>query len=144
MQSAGMGPPQPAPIGLSAVRQWFRRFWKFSMHELGIAASILESVQTEARRHPEGRITKVGVKIGELSGVDRDALQFGFEVLVKDTEWEPVVLDLEYIPRVQRCSKCAHEFRMIDFDPQCPQCGEFLTHCISGEELDIVYMEVDE
>jgi Zn finger protein HypA/HybF involved in hydrogenase expression len=33
---------------------------------------------------------------------------------------------------------------MIDFDPQCPQCGEFLTHCISGEELDIAYMEVDE
>jgi len=144
MQSAGMGPPQPAPIGLSAVRQWFRRFWKSSMHELGIAASILESVQTEARRHPEGRITKVGVKIGELSGVDRDALQFGFEVLVKDTEWEPVVLDLEYIPRVQRCSKCAHEFRMTEFDPQCPQCGEFLTDCIGGEELDIAYMEVDE
>ena len=144
MQSAGMGPPQPAPISLSPVRQWFRRFWKFFMHELGIAASILESVQAEARRHPDGRITKVGVKIGELSGVDRDALQFGFEVLVKDTEWEPVVLDLEYIPRVQRCSKCAHEFRMTEFDPQCPQCGEFLTHCISGEELDIVYMEVDE
>lgn len=114
------------------------------MHELGIAASILESVQAEALRHPDGRITKVGVKIGELCGVDRDALQFGFEVLVKDTEWEPVVLDLEYIPRVQRCSKCAHEFRMADFDPQCPQCGEFLTDCIGGEELDIAYMEVDE
>src|SRR5664279_1688154 len=68
------------------------------MHELGIAASILESVQKEAERHPGARITKVGVKIGELAGVDRDALQFGFEVLVKDTEWEPVVLDLEYIP----------------------------------------------
>jgi hydrogenase nickel incorporation protein HypA/HybF len=144
MQSAGVSPPEPAPISLSAVRQWFRRFWKFSMHELGIAASILEFVQAEALRHPDGRITKVGVKIGELSGVDRDALQFGFEVLVKDTEWERVVLDVEYIPRVQRCSKCAHEFRMTDFDPQCPQCGEFLTHCISGEELDIVYMEVDE
>src|SRR3974390_863539 len=81
------------------------------MHELGIATSILECVQAEAQRHPDGRITKVGVKIGELSGVDRDALQFGFEVLVKDTEWEPLVLDLEFIPRMQRCSKCAYEFR---------------------------------
>lgn len=116
----------------------------FPMHELGIAASILESVQAEALRHPAGRITKVGVKIGELCGVDRDALQFGFEVLVKDTEWEPVVLALEYIPRVQRCSRCAHQFRMTEFDPQCPQCGEFLTDCIGGEELDIAYMEVDE
>ena len=52
---------------------------------LGIAASILDCVQAEAARHPDGRITKVGVKMGELAGVDRDALQFGFEVLVKDT-----------------------------------------------------------
>ena len=62
------------------------------MHELGIASSILECVQTEARRHPGARITKVGVKIGELAGVDVDALQFGFECIVKDTEWEGLVL----------------------------------------------------
>ena len=114
------------------------------MHELGIAASILESVEKEALRHPDGRITKVGVKIGELSGVDRDALQFGFEVLVKDTAWEQLVLELESVPRVQRCAKCAYEFRMTEFDPRCPLCGEFATQCISGEELDIAYMEVDE
>lgn len=114
------------------------------MHELGIAASILESVQKMAESHPNGHISKVGVKIGELAGVDRDALQFGFEVLVKDTKWEPLTLELEYIPRMQRCSKCAHEFRMSDFDPRCPLCGDLSTQCISGEELDIAYMEVDE
>jgi hydrogenase nickel incorporation protein HypA/HybF len=114
------------------------------MHELGIAASILESVEKEAARHPGAHISKVGVKIGELSGVDRDALQFGFEVLVKDTTFEPLALELEVIPRMQRCSKCAYDFRMQDFDPRCPLCGEFTTECISGEELDIAYMEVEE
>jgi hydrogenase nickel incorporation protein HypA/HybF len=114
------------------------------MHELGIAASILESVEKEAQRHPDAHISKVGVKIGELAGVDGDALQFGFEVLVKDTELEPLTLELEFIPRVQRCAKCAHDFRMTDYDPRCPLCGEFATQCISGEELDIAFMEVDE
>ena len=114
------------------------------MHELGVASSILDSVKKEADRHPGVRITKVGVKIGELAGVDVDALQFGFECLVKETEWDGLVLEVESIPRVQRCPKCKHEFRMPDFDPQCPQCGEFATKCISGEELDIAYMEVDE
>jgi Zn finger protein HypA/HybF involved in hydrogenase expression len=33
---------------------------------------------------------------------------------------------------------------MTDYDPQCPHCGEFATQCISGEELDIAHMEVDE
>ncbi len=114
------------------------------MHELGIAASILESVEKEAQRHPGAHISKVGIKIGEISGVDRDALQFGFEVLVKDTEFEPLELDVELVPRVQRCSKCEYEFRMTDFDPRCPLCGEFGTKCVSGEELDIAYMEVDD
>ena len=114
------------------------------MHELGIATSILECVQAEARRHPGVHITKVGVKIGELAGVDVDALQFGFECIVKDTEWERLALEVEAIPRVQRCPQCQHEFRMTDFDPRCPQCGEFATRCISGEELDIAYMEVDQ
>lgn len=114
------------------------------MHELGIAASILESVEKEAARHPGAHISKVGVKIGELSGVDGDALQFGFEVLVKDSVLEPLALVLELIPRVQRCTKCGYEFRMTDFDPRCPLCGEFATECISGEELDIAYMEIDE
>jgi len=114
------------------------------MHELGIASSILEAVQKESLRHVGVRISKVGVKIGELAGVDVDALQFGFECIVKETEWEGLVLEVESIPRVQRCPKCGHEFRMVDYDPQCPQCGEFGTKCISGEELDIAYMEVDE
>jgi hydrogenase nickel incorporation protein HypA/HybF len=114
------------------------------MHELGIAASILESVEKEAQRRPGVHISKVGVKIGELAGVDQDALSFGFEVLVKDTDFEPLSLELEYVPRIQRCSKCSHEFRMTEFDPRCPLCADFATICISGEELDIVYMEVDE
>jgi len=114
------------------------------MHELGIASSILDCVQAEARRHPKAHITKVGVKIGELAGVDVDCLQFGFEAIVKGTDWEPLVLEVESVPRIQRCPQCRHEFRMTDFDPECPQCGEFATQCISGEELDVTYMEVDE
>lgn len=114
------------------------------MHELGIASSILECVQKESRRHDGVRITKVGVKIGELAGVDVDALQFGFECIVKDTEWDGLVLEVESIPRVQRCPKCGHEFRMEEYDPECPMCGEFATKCVSGEELDIAFMEVEE
>lgn len=114
------------------------------MHELGIAASILDCVQDEAVRRPGSHISKVGIQVGELSGVDADALQFGFECLVKDSDFEPLSLDIEFIPRVQRCPQCGGEFRMTEYDPQCPTCGEFATQCISGEQLDIVYMEVDE
>ena len=75
---------------------------------------------------------------------DRDALQFGFEVLVKDTEWEPLALELEYVPRMQRCPKCAYDFQMTQFDPRCPLCGEYSTECISGDQLELAYLEMEE
>ena len=114
------------------------------MHELGIAASILDSVQAEAGRHPGSHISKVGIRLGELSGVDADALRFGFECLVKDTEFEPLALEIDAVPRMQRCPQCGLEFRMTDYDPHCRSCGESMTQCVSGEQLDIAYMEVEE
>jgi hydrogenase nickel incorporation protein HypA/HybF len=113
------------------------------MHELGIAASILDSVQAEAERQQGLHICKVGIRVGELAGVDSDALQFGFECLVKGTSFEPLALEIESVPRMQRCA-CGNEFRMTDYDPHCPRCGEFMTECVSGDQLEIVFMEVDE
>ena len=60
------------------------------MHELGIATSILETVEKEAKMHPEARFTVVGVRIGAVAGVDVDSLTFGWEAIVKDTQWEPL------------------------------------------------------
>src|SRR5512140_3574236 len=48
------------------------------MHELSIASSVLEAVTKEAERRPNSRIVKVGLRIGELAGVDCDALSFGW------------------------------------------------------------------
>ena len=62
---------------------------------MGIASSVIEAVRAEAARRPGARITKVGMRIGELSGVDRESLSFCYEALVKDTELESAVLAIE-------------------------------------------------
>ena len=62
------------------------------MHELGIAASVLQEAQQEAHRHPGTRLRKVKVRVGELSGVNPEALSFSFEVLVRDAGLEPAVV----------------------------------------------------
>lgn len=114
------------------------------MHELGIAAAILDRVTAEAQRLPEARFTRVAVRVGDISGVDPDALSFGFECLVKDTPFENLALCIEACPRVQRCSRCAHEFPAPDSLTCCPKCGDSSTTCIGGEELDIAFIEFEE
>jgi hydrogenase nickel incorporation protein HypA/HybF len=114
------------------------------MHEVGIASSILESVETEARRRPEARFAAVGVRIGELSNVDQDALSFAFEALTRKTALEDLRLEVEWCPRRQKCLDCGEEFAVKEFDLSCPKCGRNKTSCIGGTELDIAYLELEE
>ena len=114
------------------------------MHELSIANSILEAVRKERERLNGSRITKVGVRIGELAGVDPDALSFGFEVLVKDTEFEPMALAIEFVARRHECSRCGRVFNLVDYKVDCPACSSTETGCVGGDELELAYLEVEE
>ena len=114
------------------------------MHELSIAQSVLEAVRAEAGRRPGVRVCKVGLRVGELAGLDPEALRFGFEVLVRGTELEALQLEIEYCPRRQRCPQCRNEFVARDYDIACPGCGAARTECIGGDELEITYLEIEE
>jgi hydrogenase nickel incorporation protein HypA/HybF len=114
------------------------------MHELGIANSVLEAVRTEIARHPGVAPVKVGMRIGELAGVDPDALQFSFEALTRGTDWEGLVLEIETCARQNRCPACGLAFRVIDYCFACPACGESRTESISGDELDLKYLELED
>ena len=115
------------------------------MHELGIASSILDTVEAEAKKRPGAQFKEIGLRIGEVAGVDVDALTFGWEAITKDTKWEQVKLTIEQLPRRNRCDACSHEFPVVDFTQlNCPKCGAFPTFNLSGDELDIAYMEIEE
>jgi hydrogenase nickel incorporation protein HypA/HybF len=114
------------------------------MHELGIASSIFEAVQTEARQRPGSRVSRVGVRVGEFSSVDPEALRFSFEVLVKDTPFSPLPLEIELSPLRHRCPKCGNLFVVADFATTCPRCSEPRTACVGGMELEMTFLELEE
>jgi len=114
------------------------------MHELGIANSVLDAVRAEARRHPGSLPVKVAVRVGELAGVDPEALEFSFQALIHKTEWERLVLEVHTCPRRHRCPACGTTFRVADYNFACPQCRAAHTECVSGDELELVYLELEE
>ena len=114
------------------------------MHEMGIACSVLEALETEARRFPQGKIAKVGLRVGELAGVDPEALRFCLEAVVRGTEWESLALEIEFCRRRQRCERCGREFVVEAWEAACPQCGEGRTVFAGGDELELAYLEVEE
>lgn len=118
------------------------------MHEVGIATSILEAGHRETERRPGAKLVAIGVRIGVLSGVDVDALRFAFECITAETEDEKVVLTTEVCQRLNRCGDCAHEFSSLESSPfsdaPCPRCSGSQTSFVSGDQLDIAFIEVEE
>ena len=114
------------------------------MHEMGIANSILEAVATELRRHPGSHASKVGVRIGELAAVDADSLTFCFDALSRDTDLEGLRLQIEICPRRHSCDQCSLRFDVHDYEFACPKCGNTQTKFVSGDELELAYLEVEE
>ena len=113
------------------------------MHELSIAQSILDSARAHAAPHAGRRVLRIGVRVGEISGVNADALEFCFGMTAKDTELEGAALDLERIAVRYRCDACAAEFPAADFTVACPQCASQETRMVAGDELALSYLELE-
>ncbi len=114
------------------------------MHEMGIAQSILDAVAVEMERRPGAIPTRIGVRIGELAGVNPEALDFGFTALVLETDWAGLKLEIISLPRRQRCLSCDNLFSVRDLEYECPACQSSQTTFAGGDELELDYLEVEE
>jgi hydrogenase nickel incorporation protein HypA/HybF len=114
------------------------------MHEMGIANSVLGAIRGEMRRYPGARPARVGLRIGEMAAIDQESLRFCFEALSSGTDLEGLQLEIELCPRRHRCKDCGNEFNVADYDFQCRMCGALSSECISGDELELAYMEIED
>jgi hydrogenase nickel incorporation protein HypA/HybF len=114
------------------------------MHEAGIAASILDIAEREARQRQASAIAVVKIRVGEFSGVVAEALEFAFEALKPGTLAENATLMIERIPVRAWCGACQQEVQpAADLVFWCPQCNNPLT-ITAGQELDVEYIDVEE
>ena len=68
------------------------------MHELAIAESIIETALDLLKKRNADRITEIGLRIGRLSDVVPDALEFGFDACKRETPLADAKLSIEKIP----------------------------------------------
>lgn len=115
------------------------------MHEMSIAASLLEMASEEAAKQNCSQILRVRVEYGAISGIMPEALELSFQALTKGTPHEKAELELVRLPLRLRCPFCGARFGGEDqyalMDP-CPQCGESFGHIVEqGRELLLARLE---
>ena len=111
---------------------------------MSIAASVLDAVHAESTLHGGARVTRAGLRIGELSGVEAESLRFCLEVLVADTDLAGLAFEFEVAPWTRRCRACATVFRVIDSRPECAACGSGDTEAGGGDQMELSFLELEE
>lgn len=112
------------------------------MHELGIAQSALEQVLAAAATAGATRVLRVTLRVGEFSGVDPEALRFGFEVVRTDTAAAEAELEIDRVAAVAHCNDCDADFAPETAPPfACPRCGRWSGTLVHGRELELVRIE---
>jgi hydrogenase nickel incorporation protein HypA/HybF len=114
------------------------------MHEMSIANNLMEIIEKALQGHSVHKVLSFKLKIGELRAVEPEALRFCFGVLSKGTPLENTKMIIEDVPAGARCNKCKKEFLIKDLTFFCPHCGSAEIEPLSGNELDLVSIEVEE
>ncbi len=112
------------------------------MHELSIAQNILEIVEGAVPVEQAAGVRTERVRVGRLSGVVADSLQFCFGAVVAGTRWSGADLAIESVPAVSECKDCSHRFAIDDAAFLCPSCGGSSIALVSGTELQVVEVEL--
>src|SRR5512140_2517551 len=114
------------------------------MHELSIAQDILDIVLQNLPGKGTQAVRTVKVRIGAMAGVVPDSLEFCFQAITPKTKCEGAALVIEHVPVVLRCNACGKESGLEHLVFTCPFCAGTDVVMISGNELQVVEMEIDD
>jgi hydrogenase nickel incorporation protein HypA/HybF len=115
------------------------------MHELSIAASIVDTVTESVSRYPGACVKEVRLRVGALASVIEDSLQFCWGITVEGTPLEGAKLVVNILPVVVHCGACGKQGELDSLQSfRCPHCGQPASEVSQGRELEIDSIEIDD
>jgi hydrogenase nickel incorporation protein HypA/HybF len=112
------------------------------MHEMSVAQSLVEIIHQNVPNGDLPNVRAVKLKVGALSGVVPDSLEFSFSVITAETPLREARLDIEHIPFTIHCTGCGKDSSPTLGIVLCPACGSGATQVLSGTELQVSEIEL--
>ncbi|MDP6524222.1 MAG: hydrogenase maturation nickel metallochaperone HypA [Kiritimatiellia bacterium] len=114
------------------------------MHELSIATALVEQVERAMQQESASRVTKVNVRVGTLSGVDKEALEMAFPLASEDGCCSTADLVVELVQARIECNACGKASEPESLFFACEYCGAVDVNVISGRELMLQSLEIQD
>ena len=112
------------------------------MHEMSLAEGVLQLIEDAARKQEFERVTAVWLEIGQLSGVEVEAMKFCFDAVTRDSIADGARLEIIALPGIGWCMACAKPVPMTEVFGECPQCGGYQLQVTGGTEMRVKELEV--
>ncbi len=111
------------------------------MHEMSIATSILDIAENSMNGHK--KLLSITVQIGELSGVEIEALEFCFQAVKHSSRYPDLQLEIDFVEGEGHCLDCGKNVAMHEMFVVCPSCGNYTVQPTRGKELKVTSIEVE-
>ena len=114
------------------------------MHEFSIIQNLIPQIEEFLLKGNYKKVNKILLEVGVMSGVIQDALEFAYDICSKGSAIEGAALSIRMVPVSASCDKCFIKFEVHDYSFLCPQCNGTDLKLLSGNELTIKEIEVEE
>jgi len=105
------------------------------MHELPVTQSALNLALRYAEQENAARVTDLYLKIGALSSIVDDSVQFYWDIISRGTIAEGATLHFERVPMRMVCFDCGQSYTPEPGTLTCPHCGGEHVQVAGGDEF---------
>lgn len=112
------------------------------MHEMSLAEGVIQLIEDAARAQEFAKVTAVWLEIGQLSGVEVEAMTFCFDAVARDSIAAGARLEIIVLPGSGWCMACSQTVPMSEIFGECPQCGSHQMQVTGGTEMRVKELEV--
>ena len=112
------------------------------MHEMSLCEGIRTVIEDQARAHDVKAVKRVRLEIGRFAGVEKPAMAFAFDVVMRGSVAEGAALEMIDLPGRAMCYDCMKEVGIEDRLDPCPECSGGKLMPVAGDEMRIKDLEV--
>ena len=112
------------------------------MHEMSLAEGVLQVIETAARQQQFSKVMAVWLEVGQLAGVEAEAMRFCFDAVTRGSVADGARLEIIATPGAGWCMDCASTVALSELYGACPQCGTHQVQLTGGTELRVKELEV--
>ena len=107
------------------------------MHEVFIATEIIEIVEESARQANAENVDNIELEIGELSGIEIEALKMALDISSRNTMADGATIKIHHIKGEAHCLDCGRDSAISELFSICPDCNSYRMNIVKGKEMRI-------